>query len=78
MMWGHSSVLDGPFRGQMKDFNPETKNNADDYLDAGAGAITDTPERINVRVVEAEREPDRHNWRGNSGVHEYEFSRDSA
>lgn len=78
MMWGHTSVLEGPFWDQMKDFNPETKNNADDYLDAGAGAITDTPERINVRVVEADREPERHNWRGNSGVHEYEFSRDSA
>lgn len=78
MMWGHMSVLEGPFWDQMKDFNPETKNNADDYLDAGAGAITDTPERINVRVVEADREPQRHNWRGNSGVHEYEFSRDSA
>jgi hypothetical protein len=46
MLWAHTSVLDGPFWDQMKDFNPETKNQADDYIDVAAAAMTDTPERI--------------------------------
>lgn len=75
MMWGHVSVLDGEFWDHMKDFNPETQNQADDLIDAGAGAITDTPERINVRVIEAERAPQRHEWRANSGVHEVVLER---
>lgn len=75
MLWGHVSVLDGEFWDQMKDFNPETQNQADDLIDSGAGAITDTPERINVRVIEADRAPQRHEWRANSGVHEVEFER---
>ena len=75
MLWGHTSVLDGDFWDQMKDFNPETQNQADDLIDAGAGAITDTPERINVRVIESDRSPQRHEWRENSGVHEVAFER---
>jgi hypothetical protein len=75
MMWGHVSVLDGEFWDQMKDFNPETQNQADDLIDSGAGAITDTPERINVRVIEADMAPQRHEWRANSGVHEVAFER---
>lgn len=75
MLWGHVSVLDGEFWDQMKDFNPETQNQADDLIDSVAGAITDTPERINVRIIEADREPKRHEWRANSGVHEVAFER---
>jgi hypothetical protein len=75
MLWAHVDVLNGPMWDQMKDFNPGTRNQADDYIDAGAAAITDTPNRINVRVLESDREPVRENWRANSGVHEVEFSR---
>lgn len=75
MLWGHVSVLDGEFWDQMKDFNPETQNQADDLIDAGAGAITDTPERINVRVIESDKAPQRHEWRSASGVHEVAFER---
>lgn len=75
MLWGHVSVLDGEFWDQMKDFNPETQNQEDDLIDSGAGAITDTPERINVRIIEADRQPERHEWRANSGVHEVAFER---
>ncbi len=75
MLWAHVEVLDGPFWDQMKDFNPETKNQADDYIDAGAGAITDTPERIKVSVRESDPVPRSENWRANAGVHEVAFER---
>ena len=75
MLWAHSSVLDGPFWDQMKDFNPETKNQEDDYIDVGAAAISDTPERINVHVSDIDKVPSNHNWRVNSGVHEVAFER---
>jgi len=69
MLWAHTSVLDGPFWDQMKDFNPETKNQEDDYIDVSAAAVTDTPERIRgTPKAAASREPA--DWRPNSGVHE--------
>lgn len=75
MLWAHVSVLDGEFWDQMKDFNPETKNQADDYIDVGAAAIADTPERINIRIPGESKQPKRNEWRENSGVHEVVFER---
>ena len=75
MLWAHTSVLDGEFWDQMKDFNPETKNQADDYIDAGAGAISDAPQRINVVQRDSDPTPKNHHWRTNSGVHEVVFER---
>lgn len=49
-LWAHSSVLDGPVWDQMMQFNPDTTKQPDDYLDAAAGAITDTPVRIGKSV----------------------------
>lgn len=72
MLWAHVDVLNGPMWDQMKDFNPDTKNQADDYIDAAAGAITDTPERISVHPGDAEPVTE---WRPNSGVHEVVFER---
>lgn len=74
MLWAHVDVLEGPFWDQMKDFNPGTKNQADDYIDAGAGAITDTPERIKV-TPRSDDGPRSHDWRPSSGVHEAVFER---
>ena len=75
MLWAHVDVLDGPIWDQMKDFNPETQNQADDYVDASAAAITDTPERIKVHIRDSERAPDRAHWRPAGDVHEAEFVR---
>lgn len=75
MLWAHVDVLEGPLWDQMKDFNPGTQNQADDYIDVGAAAITDTPERIKVQVKEADRGPARGDWRPVSGVHEVVFER---
>jgi len=74
MLWAHSSVLDGPLWDQMKDFNPGTQNQADDYIDAGAAAINDTPQRIKVQLPTggAARVTE---WRPNAGVHEVAFER---
>lgn len=68
-LWAHVSVLEGPVWDQMKDFNPASKTQPDDYLDSGAGAITATP----VRIGKAVKNPgtrDREDWRPNVGVHE--------
>lgn len=75
MLWAHVDVLGGPFWDQMKDFNPATQNQADDYIDAGAGAITDTPERIKVVPRDSDRAPRHENWRQNSGVFEVTVER---
>lgn len=75
MLWAHVEVLEGPFWDQMKDFNPATQNQADDYLDSGAAAISDTPERIKVTVNESDRIPRNENWRPTAAVHEVVFER---
>lgn len=68
-LWAHINVLRGPLWDQMRDFNPAVKDQEDDYLDSGAGAIAQTPVRIG-RIVGKPTEVARENWRANSGVHE--------
>ncbi len=69
MLWAHVSVIDGPLWDQAKDWNPAIKNQPDDLLDAGAGAVTDQPARIGQMV----RNPDPQetdDWRPSTGVYE--------
>lgn len=66
-LWAHLSVLEGPTWDQMKDFNPILTNQPDDYLDSGAGAITQTPVRIGKIVGKPTGEV-REDWRPSSGV----------
>ena len=75
MLWAHIDVLNGPLWDQMKDWNPATQAQDDDDLDAIAGAVADTPERIKVTIPEAPDTPALKDWRPNSGVHEVEFTR---
>lgn len=75
MLWAHVDVLDGPFYPQMRDWNPEIRNQPDDLIDVGAAAITDTPERIKVTVRDDSRAPRREEWRPDAGVHEVVFER---
>lgn len=72
VLWAHTSVLDGPTWDQMKDFSPLAKNQADDYLDSGAGAIADTPVRVGQIVGNPTALP-AHPWRPSAGVHEVAF-----
>ena len=75
MLWAHTSVLDGPFWDQCKDWQPETLSQADDYMDAVAGAISATPERIKVHVSEDKSGRKHIDWRPQSGVHDVTFER---
>lgn len=63
-LWAHTSVLDGPAWDQMIQFNPLAKNQADDYIDAGAGAIADTPVRIGKSVRNLTGQPRKHVFPG--------------
>lgn len=75
MLWAHVSVLEGVYWDQLKDFNPDTQNQADDYIDVAAGTIVDMPERIRVQVKDSPTRATHRDWRPNSGVHEVEFER---
>jgi hypothetical protein len=74
-LWAHTSVIDGGAWEQMRDWNPAIQNQPDDHLDSGAGAITETPERIG-RLSDAGWNPPAgrdDDWRPGSGVHEVEL-----
>lgn len=76
-LWAHESVLDGPMWAQMRDWNPAVRDQPDDYLDAGAKALAETPERIG-RVAPAGDDwnpaaKGRDDWRPSAGVFEVEL-----
>lgn len=69
MLWAHVSALEGDLWDQMKDWNPAVRDQPDDLLDAGAGAVTDQPVRLghsfrNLDPVDGD------DWRPVSGVYE--------
>jgi hypothetical protein len=71
-LWAHVSVADGPLFGQMREWNPAVKEQADDYLDALAGAVTEQPERI-TRAITTDGIPtgaSADDWRPSAGVHD--------
>jgi hypothetical protein len=67
-LWAHSDVLDGPVWDQMKDFNPAVKDQPDDYIDSGAGAISQTPIRIGKFRKVNDKTID--TWLPEAGVHD--------
>lgn len=69
VLWAHVDVLNGPLWDQMKDWNPSVKQQPDDYLDSGAGALEQAPVRINHLVGKATDHP-RNDWRQATGVFE--------
>jgi hypothetical protein len=69
MLWAHISVLEGPLWNQMRDWNPAVKEQPDDLLDAGAGAVTDQPARIGQLVGNPTPLHD-DDWRPTTGVFE--------
>jgi hypothetical protein len=70
MLWAHESVLKGPLWDQMKDWNPQATGQADDLLDAGAGAVTDQPARIGSTTPRTPDERRNEDWRPGVGVYE--------
>ena len=76
MLWGHVEVLRGPLWQQMRDWNPAVKEQPDDYLDAVAGAIAETPERFRgTGKGGIPTAGGREDWRPEAGVFEVEFER---
>src|SRR3546814_19346720 len=83
MLWAHVDVLrtvkDGnptpsAFWLQSRDWNPAITDQPDDYLDAVAGAVTETPERIKGKVGKPTAGT-AHDWRPTGGTHEVAFER---
>lgn len=68
MLWAHTSVIDA-IEQQMKDWNPEVRDQPDDLLDAAAGAVTDQPVRVG-KIVAAGEVRQRNDWRPTGGDHE--------
>ncbi|HAU4401969.1 TPA: phage terminase large subunit [Serratia marcescens] len=68
-LWAHSDVLDGPAYDQMRDFNPAITNQPDDFIDSGAGAISETPVRIG-KLVGKPTAQGREDWQPTDGDHE--------
>ena len=67
-LWAHTDVLDGPVYDQMRDFNPALTNQPDDFIDSGAGAISQTPVRIG-KVVGIPTGHAREDWQLSDGDH---------
>jgi hypothetical protein len=80
-LWAHVSVLDSPAYTQMRDWNPAIQNQPDDDLDSLAGAIAETPERVQRGAGQDAQESKgwkppqqaREDWRPETGVHEVEL-----
>lgn len=72
MLWAHVDVLDGLLWDQMKDWNPAVREQPDDLLDAGAGAVTDQPVRVG-KIVGNPTTRARDDWRPSGGTHEVEL-----
>lgn len=68
VLWAHVSVLNGPLWAQMRDWNPAIKDQPDDFLDSGAGALLQAP----VRIGRAGKPADvsGNDWRPYAGVSE--------
>lgn len=72
LLWAHVSVSEGPAATQMLEWNPAVREQPDDHLDALAGAISETPERIqqHARILGGQA---RNDWRPETGTHEVTF-----
>lgn len=70
-LWAHVDVIE-MIRDEMRDWKPEVKEQRDNFLDSGAGAISATPQRIG-RVIGTVARQERESWRPSSGAHEVEF-----
>lgn len=67
-LWAHVDVIDIVW-SEMKDWKANVKEQPDNFLDSGAGAIKDQPMRIG-RVIGTPKQLKRDDWRPSSGVHE--------
>lgn len=73
-LWAHIDVINGPLWDQMMEWNPKVKEQPDDYLDSGAGAISATPVRIG-NLVGNPASHEQHNWRPDQGQFEVQLAK---
>ena len=71
-LWAHVDVINGPLWDTMKDWNPAVRDQPDDLLDAGAGAVTDQPARIG-QFLRNVSEGSHDDWRPSADSHSYEL-----
>ena len=69
----HQSVMDSKLPGQMRDWIPLNTNQEDDFLDAGAGCIHNTPVRIG-QIVNPDTALPFREWRPGQGQKEVSVS----
>lgn len=73
MLWVHKTVIDGPLWDQMLDWNPALKNQEDDLLDAGSGAVTDQPALVGSQTFGISNDTPEQDWRPSATVQDYEL-----
>lgn len=72
VIWAHLSTIDAVY-DEMKDWRPDVKEQPDNHLDAGAGALKDQPMRIGRAIgMPVPTEP-AGAWRPNAGAYEVEL-----
>lgn len=73
-LWAHMLVLDTVW-DQARDFNPASREQPDDHLDSGAGALTEAPERIGKVSASGWIQPGKvaKDWRPATGEFEVEL-----
>lgn len=75
VLWAHVRVLNGPSWDEMKDWNPATKSQPDDDLDALGGALSKTPVRIGRRNDMTVQGTPAETWRPRAGTPEVTYAR---
>ena len=73
-LWAHVDVLRGDLWEQMREWNPAVAEQADDLLDASAGAIAETPERFKG-IGGIPNQGAGQDWRPGAGTFEAKFAR---
>jgi hypothetical protein len=70
-LWAHTSVYE-VVEPMMRDWNPGVRDQPDDHLDSGAGAIEAEPARIGSAVIIKKSESaEPYSWQPSGGVHEF-------
>ncbi len=72
VIWAHVSTCDAVY-DEMKDWRPDVKEQPDNHLDAGAGALKDQPMRIGKSIGRAVAAPNAAPWRPSAGDIEVEL-----
>lgn len=73
-LWAHVGLWQTKMIDQMRDWIPGLEGQEDDFIDATAGAVKQTPIRIG-KVIGNVQQLEKKRWNPSSGVHEVQFER---